>query len=169
MLAIFRLNYARNTINTEQAFPWITILFLFLSKEYFSYDAEKIIILAILLIIIFGIFFFKEIINDNLEIKYYNTEYFWYELFLNKSAVIWDYWRLLYVFVDQEDVNQSILVVYNERLNLFFERNKKKYFLFLFFLIKSRFLKDIIEYINIIYKILLNYIESFFYIKKHIS
>jgi hypothetical protein len=110
--------------------------------------------------------FYGSALNENLESEYYNIEFFWYELYLQKAAVARDYWRLSFTFVDQEDVNQSTLVRYNKRLDTFLNKNKRKYFLFLFFIIKSRFLKDIIDYINLVYTVLLSYINNFIYINK---
>lgn len=162
MFAVFRLNYSRNTVNAYQVFPWIMILFFILSKEYFSYDAEKIIVLAILFIIITIIFLYREIINIKLESKYYDSEYFWYELFLNKSAVARDFWRLMFIFVDQEDVNHSNLIFYVNNLDIFFLRRKKKYYLILFFIIKTKFL-DILIKNKLIMKRLFHFINFKFY------
>ena len=159
-MVINRLYYSKNTVDNNQALPWLIFLIILISKEYFVYDPE-----TILFIILFITIFYKTFINEQIEKEYYKIEFFWYELYLFKSCVARDYWKLGFTISDNADKNIVSSTKYNQYLNKFFKHNKKKYFLFLYFIVKTRFLKNLINRISFHYDVLLTNLNNFIYNK----
>lgn len=152
----FKKNNSLNNLKYSYNFLFIILWFIIISKELFIYDAEKIIILAILFILIILITNYKEIINEYLDKEYYNMIFIWYKFYVKKVAIIRDFWRLYFAYIDQKDINKKEISLYNKNLIIFFLKIKYKYIYFLFFFLKFKLLMSLIDFINIKYITLFN-------------
>jgi len=124
-------------MQTRFKIPILLFLILLISKEVFSYESEKVVILCILSFIIIAYYNTREAFAENFSAKSSKLEEEFASLFILKRDLernIKSFWR---VFLDLED---QLLVLYhwiNKNIKTFLKRYNENRSLFLSHLIKD--------------------------------
>ena len=118
--------------------PILFFLILLISKEVFSYDSEKVVILCILSFITIAYFNFKDMIYQILQAKSLKLKDEYQELIFEKEKLekeIRKFWR---IFLDIEDQMVEIFCWLKSNISLFINKMNKNRKLITFFLIKDQ-------------------------------